>query len=96
VKQKRKYTEEFKREAVRMATAPGSHASAVAKALGMPASALYRWVEQAKKGALKAKESEPGETLEQEVRRLRREVSRLEEERAFIKKAAAFFAKESM
>ena len=68
----------------------------MAEALAMPKSALYRWVEQARKGISKPKESEPGETLEQEVRRLRREVARLEEERAFIKKAAAFFAKESM
>jgi len=36
-----------------------------------------------------------GESLEQEVRRLRREVARLQEEAAFAKKAAAFFARES-
>jgi transposase len=92
----RKYTEEFRREAVRMALAPGASALKVAKALGVVPGTLYRWVDAAKRGAPKPKESEPGETLEQEVRRLRREVARLEDERAFIKKAAAFFAKESM
>jgi transposase len=37
-----------------------------------------------------------GETLEEEVRRLRREVTVLRQEREFAKKAAAFFAKESL
>lgn len=96
MRKKRQFTEEFRREAVRMAMAQGASALAVSKALGVQSSTLYRWLEQARKGETKPKETEPTETLEQEVRRLRREVARLEEERAFIKKAAAFFAKESM
>ncbi len=37
-----------------------------------------------------------GETLEEEVKRLRREVVTLRQERDFAKKAAAFFSKESL
>ena len=37
-----------------------------------------------------------GETLEEEVKRLRREVVTLRQEREFAKKAAAFFLKESL
>jgi transposase len=37
----------------------------------------------------------PGETLEQENRRLRREVAVLRQEQAFAKKVAVYFAKES-
>jgi transposase len=37
----------------------------------------------------------PGETLEQENRRLRRELATLQQEQAFVKKVAAYFAKES-
>jgi hypothetical protein len=37
----------------------------------------------------------PGETLEQENRRLRREVEVLRQEHAFAKKVAVYFAKES-
>ena len=37
----------------------------------------------------------PGETLEQENRRLRRENAVLREEQAFAKKVAVYFAKES-
>jgi transposase len=37
----------------------------------------------------------PGETVEEENRRLRRENAILREEREFAKKAAAFFARES-
>jgi transposase-like protein len=36
-----------------------------------------------------------GETLEQEVRRLRRENETLRQEQAFAKKVAVYFAKES-
>ena len=38
----------------------------------------------------------PEETLEAEVKRLRREVVTLRQEREFAKKAAAFFLKESL
>ena len=37
----------------------------------------------------------PGETLEQENRRLRREVATLRQEQAFAIKVAAYFARES-
>ncbi len=37
----------------------------------------------------------PGETIEQENRRLRREVAVLRQEQAFAKKVAVYFAKES-
>jgi len=37
----------------------------------------------------------PGETPEQEIRRLRREVAVLRQEQAFAKKVAVYFAKES-
>jgi transposase len=38
----------------------------------------------------------PGETVEEENRRLRREIAILRQEREFAKKAAAFFLKESL
>jgi transposase len=37
----------------------------------------------------------PGESMEQENRRLRREVAVLRQEQAFAKKVAVYFAKES-
>jgi transposase len=37
----------------------------------------------------------PGETVEQENRRLRREIAVLRQEQAFAKKVAVYFAKES-
>jgi transposase len=53
---------------------------------------LSLWAQQAQEADPR---SERGETLEEEVRRLRRENAVLREERAFAKKAAAFFAMES-
>jgi len=55
---------------------------------------LWQWAN----AASRAGEADPhtGETLEEEVRRLRREVTVLRQEREFAKKAAAFFAKESL
>jgi transposase len=53
---------------------------------------LYQWVSQGRDANPR---SDRGETLEEEVRRLRRENATLREERAFAKKAAAFFAMES-
>lgn len=67
--------------------------STIAEELGVTKSTLWNWV--------RASESEhgtvapPGETPEEEVKRLRREVAILREEREILKKAATFFAKES-
>ncbi len=92
-KQRRSYTEEFKAEAVRAATAGDRSLTQVARDLGVNASVLQSWKQRTKEN--------PGEvgidrkeTLEQENRRLRREVASLREDREILKKAAAFFAKE--
>ena len=54
---------------------------------------LHRWATQYEQEAV-AKRNEKGETLEDEVRRVRKENERLRMEKAILKKAAAFFAKE--
>ena len=91
-KTKRQYTEEFKREAVKLVTEQGYKVSEAARNLGVHVSVLRRWKER-----LEAEEK--GERLSpderEELRRLRAEVKRLRMEREVLKKAAAFFAKES-
>ncbi len=91
-KTKRQYTEEFKREAVKLVTEQGYKISEAARNLGVHVSLLRRWKER-----LEAEEK--GERLSpdegEELRRLRAEVKRLRMEREVLKKAAAFFAKES-
>ena len=89
---KRVYTEEFRREAVRLLRTSGKSARQVADELGMPQSVLSRW-----KCTADNAQKTPAETLsmEEEVRQLRREKERLRMEREVLKKATAFFAKES-
>jgi transposase len=94
-KQRRKYTDEFKRDAVRMMRNRGTRTVVeVADDLGVGANILHRWAQKLDKDAI-AKRNDEGETLEQEVRRLRKEVEQLRVEKTILKKAAAFFAKES-
>jgi transposase len=92
---KKNYTEEFRRDAVRLMRNRGKRTVAqIADDLGVTDGMLYRWAEKLDKAST-AKRNEQGETLEQENRRLRKDVERLRVERAILKKAAAFFAKES-
>ena len=90
----KKFTEEFKKEAVRLSEQDGRSCNEVAADLGISKTSLYRW--RCKYGIeAEALEAPEKESLEQEVERLRKRVRRLEEERTILKKAAAFFAKES-
>jgi transposase len=94
-KPRKKYTEEFKRDAVRMMRNRGTRTVAeVADDLGVVTNLLHRWASKTERDAVSKRNAE-GETLEQEVRRLRKEVESLRLDRAILKKAAAFFAKDS-
>jgi len=92
----RKYTLQFKEEAVKLITEQGYGYMEASKSLGIPHSNLSRWVKESsglssvQKGGIK---KEP--TAEQkELEALRRENKRLKMEREILKKAAAFFANE--
>ena len=91
MKQKRKkYTQEFKEEAVKLITEQGYQATEAARNLGVNVSVLRRWkneIEGAESGGADA-------TLKAELKSLRKEVKRLKMEREILKKAAAFFANE--
>lgn len=88
------YTEEFKREAVRLVEA-GNKPSAVAKQLGISETAMSNWRKAAASGKLAA--TSKALTPEQmEVSRLRAELARLKMENEILKKAAAYFAKEHL
>ena len=67
----------------------------VARELDMNAGLLWEWEKQLDGRGERSADALPGETPDQELRRLRRENAILREERAFAKKALVFFAKES-
>lgn len=94
----RRYTAEFRQEAVKQVQAGGRSLRAVARSLEMSQRTLTNWVNRARRGqALVAREpAQPVSQLEAELSRLRQENARLKMEREILKKAAAYFAKESM
>jgi transposase len=97
LKQKnRKYTREFKIEAVRLCEEDERPVAEVARRLGIPANNLYKWRTQF--GA-DGEEAFPGKgklnSRDEELRRLSRENMRLREERDILKKAVIFFGNES-
>jgi len=96
MKTRKKYTKEFKLDAVRLVTEQGYKCAEAARNLGLSANMLNRWVQQYRADENDAFRGNGHVTAEQEeLRRLREENRRLKEEREILKKAAAFFAKES-
>ena len=94
-RKRRRFSAEFKKEAVGLITEQGYTVAEAARNLGVHATVLGRWkreheAEGDDSGDLSSKAS-----VRIEMRRLREENKRLRMEREILKKAAAFFAKES-
>ncbi len=88
------YSEEFRREAVRLAEAGQTPVAQIARELGIHYETLRGWLKRAR--AIDASDAPPTlAAIEAENRRLRRENERLREEREILKKATAFFAKDA-
>jgi transposase len=87
----RRYTPEFREEALRLARSSPDSVLKVARDLGMNAATLRLWL----KATTPASEPRVTETERGELRRLRRENRELRMERDILKKATAFFAKQS-
>lgn len=92
---RRSFTDEFKREAVKLCKQPGATATHIARDLGIEASVLRRWVSQERGGVLDLRPNRPlrSETAT-EVERLQRELRRVTTERDILKKALGYFAKD--
>lgn len=89
----KRYTEEFKVEAVKQITERGYSVQDVANRLGTTTHSLYAWRKKYGQGSQKAAELNGQQA---EIRRLRHELKRVTEERDILKKATAYFAKESL
>ena len=95
-RKRRKFSDEFKADAVKLCAAGDRSIGQVAADLDLTESALRAWVQRA---ATEAGKGPPGAltTAERdELTELRKRVKRLETEREILKKAAAFFAKENV
>jgi transposase len=91
---RRKFTAEYKREAVAMLEVPGVTVLQIAADLGIGANILGRWrreLRQAPKQAFVGN----GRPRDEEMSQLRRELARVTKERDFLREAATFFARAS-
>ena len=94
-RKRRSYTDEFKRDAVKLVADQGYTVAEAARSLGVHANVLRKWKQKFEaESSAGANGSLNGEERE-ELRRLREEVRRLRMEREILKKAAAFFANEN-
>lgn len=90
----KRYTEEFKAEALKQILERGYPVQEVSERLGVSCHSLYAWLKKAR-GNDKSKETSDLEKVRLENARLKAELKRVEEERDILKKAAAYFAKAS-
>ena len=97
-----KYTQEFRDETVQLALAGEKSVLGIARDLDINPKTLYNWIRQYKiknnipinPPGTKTVQPQYKETLEEELKRLRKENRILKQERDILKKATAYFAKE--
>jgi len=95
-RRKRRFSEEFKRDAVRLVVEEGYTFKAAAAAVGVGDQSLRAWHAKFAPVPLPCGEDASVEELRDEVARLRKQLRRAELEREILKKATAYFAKESL
>jgi len=94
-KTRRRYTEDFKAEAVRLVRDSARPVAQVARDLGIADHLRYRWRAEQQQAESQGHTRPSMRAEQEELARLRRENATLEQEREFLQRAAAFFARES-
>ena len=96
MQERKKYSKEFKLDAVSLVIDQGYTRAEAARSLGINANMLGRWVKEYCQGDGQAFRGNGRLTAEQEeIRQLREENRRLKMEKEILKKATVFFAKET-
>lgn len=94
--QRRKFSREFKVEAVRLVRERDVSVAQAARDLDVHENVLRKWVKELAAASADAFPGHGQMKPEQlEIDRLRREVAKLKAQRDILKKAAAFFAREA-
>ncbi len=89
---RRKFTDEFKAETVKLIRESGRTVGSVARELSLTETAVRNWVKNAEaSGSVDALQADK----RAELKRLRKENQELRMEKEILRKATAFFAKES-
>ena len=89
---KRRYTAEFRAEAVKLVL-DGVAQAEVARRLGITQTTLSTWCQNVRAGKVREVGAKPVNEKDQEIARLRRENAELKMERDILGKATAYFAK---
>ncbi|MDQ3024607.1 MAG: transposase [bacterium] len=89
--ERKQYSAEFKREAVRLVTDKGLSLAQAARDLGINDNLLSRWKKQLESTGAQAFPGQ-GQPRDEELARLRREVEVLRQERDILKKAVGIFS----
>ena len=92
--QRRKFSAEYKREAVAMLESPGVTVNQIAAELGIGATVLGRWRRELRQESVQAFRGN-GRPRDENLALLRRELARVTKERDFLREAATFFARAS-
>jgi transposase len=92
--QRRKFSAEYKREAVAMLESPGVTVNQIAAELGIGATVLGRWRRELRQESVQAFRGN-GRPRDENLALLRRELARVTKERDFLREAAACFARAS-
>lgn len=93
---RKKYSKEFKLDAISLVIEQGYSRADAAKSLGLNATMLGRWIKEQEADEGHAFRGNGKLTPEQEeIRRLKSQVKQLEMEKDILKKATVFFAKET-
>jgi len=92
--QRRRFSTEYKREAVAMLESPGVTVHQIAAELGIGATVLGRWRRELRQESAQAFRGN-GRPRDEELALVRRELARVTKERDFLREAAAFFARAS-
>ncbi len=91
---RKRYSAEFKREALGRANEEGVTDVLVAEELGIDARQLRRWRSAEERGGENAFPGQ-GNARDKEMMLLKRKLAKVEQERDFLKDAAAYVARES-
>jgi transposase len=92
---RKRYSAEFKRQALRRADEPGVTDAVVCEELGVSTRQLRRWRESVRAHGEENAFPGHGNARDQELVQLKRRLKKVTEERGFLREAARYFAKES-
>ncbi len=92
---RKRYSAEFKRQALKRADEPGVTDALVCEELGISTRQLRRWRDVLNEHGGEGAFPGHGKSRDEELTRVKRELAKVKQERDFLKEAARYFAKES-